>query len=168
MLPLPVMSPHLLPAVVRPEVFVWSGQLRPWEGGPWDAGAAGGDQGSTGIFGLFRFVSVCFGCFDIHFRFGAVHCETNLFVSVVSIDIRNTETNRNKIFNGFENEPKQTRNRSCFGYFRFDDKNFFICFVDTLNVRLRVLIHFFKKLFYVSYESKKKCYKMLKLHEHLQ
>jgi len=76
-------------------------------------------------FGSFWNKYVCFGCFDIHFRFGTVHCETNLFVSVVSIDIRNTETNRNKIFNGFENEPKQTRNRSCFGYFRFEPKFFF-------------------------------------------
>ena len=63
---------------------------------------------------------------------GGVGVETILFVSVVSLCIRNTETNRNKTFNGFENEPKQTRNRSCFGYFRFEPKFLFICFLDTL------------------------------------
>jgi len=71
---------------------------------------------------------------------GGVGVETILFVSVVSLCIRNTETNRNKTFNGFENEPKQTRNRSCFGYFRFEPKFLFICFVDTLVGRDEVQV----------------------------
>jgi hypothetical protein len=44
--------------------------------------------------GLFRFVSVCY--------------ETDLFVSVVSIYVRNTETNRNFFFLVSRNKPKQT------------------------------------------------------------
>ena len=53
----------------------------------------------------------------------------------------NTETNRNKIIIGFENEQKKTRNRSCFGYFRFKPKFLFICFVDTLcRIHCRVAI----------------------------
>jgi hypothetical protein len=68
--------------------------------------------------GLFRFVSVCY--------------ETVLFVSVVSIYIRNTETNRNFLFLVSRNKPKQTRNRSCFGLFRFEPKFIFVCFEDTL------------------------------------
>ncbi len=51
--------------------------------------------------GLFRFVSDCY--------------ETVLFVSVVSIYVRNTETNRNFLFLVSQNKPKQPRNRSCFG-----------------------------------------------------
>ena len=70
-------------------------------------------------FGSFWNKSVCFGCFYIHYWFVLVHFETNLFVLVVLKYILNTETNRNKIFFCFENEPKQTRNRSCFGYFWF-------------------------------------------------
>jgi len=42
-------------------------------------------------FGSFWSKSVRFGCFNIHFRFDLVHLETN----------------RNKIFIGFENEPKK-------------------------------------------------------------
>ncbi len=60
---------------------------------------------------------------------------TVLIVSVVSIYVRNTETNQNK--------PKQTEifwfcfhktnwNRSCYGLFRFELKFFFVCFEDTL------------------------------------
>jgi hypothetical protein len=69
--------------------------------------------------GLFRFVSVCY--------------ETALFVSVVSIQVRNTETNRNIWFLVSRNKPKQTRNRSCFGLFRFEPKFIFVCFEDTLT-----------------------------------
>jgi hypothetical protein len=32
------------------------------------------------------------------------------------------------------NKPKQTRNRSCFGLFRFEPKFIFVCFEDTLYV----------------------------------
>jgi len=67
---------------------------------------------------LFRIVSVCY--------------ETDLFVSVVSIKVRNTETNRNILFLVSRNKPKQTRNRSCFGLFRFEPKYFFFHFEDTL------------------------------------
>ncbi len=69
--------------------------------------------------GLFRFVSVCY--------------ETDLFVLVVSIRVRNTETNRNFFFLVSRNKPKQTRNRSCFGLFRFEPKLIFVCFEDTLS-----------------------------------
>ncbi len=34
------------------------------------------------------------------------------------------------------NKPKQTRNRSCFGFFRFEPKFIFVCFEDTLGVFL--------------------------------
>jgi hypothetical protein len=56
-----------------------------------------------------------------------------LFVSVVvvSIQVRNIETNR-KNFLVSRNKPKQTRNRSCFGLFRFEPK-FFFHFEDTLD-----------------------------------
>ncbi len=70
------------------------------------------------FFRKFWIVSVCF--------------ETVLFVSVVSIKVRNTETNRKKIFLVSRNKPKQTRNRSCFGLFRFEPKFIFVCFEDTL------------------------------------
>ena len=71
------------------------------------------------FFRKFWIVSVCF--------------ETVLFVSVVSIKVRNTETNRKKIFLVSRNKPKQTRNRSCFGLFRFEPKIFFFHFEDTLR-----------------------------------
>jgi hypothetical protein len=61
--------------------------------------------------------------------------ETVLFVSVVSIKVRNTETNRKFFFLVSRNKPKQTRNRSCFGLFRFEPKFIFVCFEDTLLVR---------------------------------
>ncbi len=62
----------------------------------------------------------------------SVRFETVLFVSVVSIQVRNTETNR-KIFSLVSrNKPKQTRNRSCFGFFRLEPKFFFFHFEDTL------------------------------------
>ncbi len=67
---------------------------------------------------LFPFVSVCY--------------ETNLFVSVVSIQVRNTETNQNFFFLVSRNKLKQTQNRSCFGLFQFEPKFIFVCFEDTL------------------------------------
>ena len=70
------------------------------------------------FFRKFRVVSVCF--------------ETVLFVSVVSIQVRNTETNRNFLFLVSRNKPKHNRNRSCFVVFRFEPKFFYICFEDTL------------------------------------
>ena len=73
-------------------------------------------------FGSFWNKTVSFGCFHVHFWFVLVHFETNLFVSLVS-----------KIFIGFENEPKQTQNRSCFGYFRFELKFFFYSFRGHLS-----------------------------------
>ncbi len=66
------------------------------------------------------------------FRFVSVWYETVLFVSVVSIQVRNTETNRNFLLLVSRNKPKQTRNRSCFGLFRFEPKFIFVCFEDTL------------------------------------
>ena len=65
----------------------------------------------------------------------SVHFETVLFVSVVSIKVRNTEINRNFFFWVSRNKPKQTRNRSCFGLFRFEPKFIFVCFEDTLGKR---------------------------------
>jgi hypothetical protein len=64
------------------------------------------------IFRKFRVVSVCY--------------EAVLFVSVVSIQVQNTETNRNFLFLVSRNKTKQTRNRSCFGLFRFEPKFFFV------------------------------------------
>ena len=60
-------------------------------------------------FGSFWNKTFCFSCFEIHWK--------------------QTETNQNKIFIGFENEPKQMQNRSCLGYFRFEP-NFFVFFVS--------------------------------------
>ena len=65
-------------------------------------------------------------------RFVSVFYETVLFVSVVSIQVRNTETNRKFLLMVSRNKPKQTRNRSCFGLFRFEPKFLFVCFEDTL------------------------------------
>jgi hypothetical protein len=62
----------------------------------------------------------------------SVRFETVLFVSVVSIKVRNTEINRKFFFWVSRNKPKQTRNRSCFGLFRFEPKLIFVCFEDTL------------------------------------
>jgi hypothetical protein len=75
----------------------------------------------AGLFGSFRFwfVSVCF--------------ETNLFVSVVSKRVRNTETNRKNNLLVSRNKPKINRNRLCFGLFRFEPKKRFVCFEDTLE-----------------------------------
>jgi hypothetical protein len=63
--------------------------------------------------GLFRFVTnspVCFGCFGI----GSKHRNKPKFLFLVS---------RNKL--------EQTRNRSCFGLFRFEPNFIFVCFEDT-------------------------------------
>ncbi len=65
-------------------------------------------------------------------RIVSVRFETVLFVSVVSIQVRNTETNRKNNFLVSRNKPKHTRNRSCFGLFRFEPKIFFFRFEDTL------------------------------------
>jgi hypothetical protein len=62
----------------------------------------------------------------------AVFFETGLFVSVVSIRVRNTETNRKIFFWVLRNKPKNNRNRMCFSFFRFNPKIFFVCFEDTL------------------------------------
>jgi hypothetical protein len=73
------------------------------------------------FLGFFRFVSVCF--------------EKVPFVSVVSIPVRNTETNRNKPKNFFlvsRNKPKNNRNRLSFGLFRFEPKKIFYRFEDIL------------------------------------
>ncbi len=74
------------------------------------------------FFRKFSVVSVCY--------------ETVLFVSVVLIQVRNTETNRIILFLVSRNKPKQTRNRSCFGLFRFEPKFIFVCFEDTLTASL--------------------------------
>jgi hypothetical protein len=62
-------------------------------------------------FGLLRNSSVCFGCFDIGSK------PRNKPKSLVLVS---------------RNKPKQTRNRSCFGLFRFELKFSFVCFEDTL------------------------------------
>jgi hypothetical protein len=67
------------------------------------------------FFRKFRVVSVCFGLL----RNSSV--------------VRNTETNRNFLLLVSRNKPKQTRNRSCFGLFRFEPKIIFVCFEDTLG-----------------------------------
>ncbi len=62
-------------------------------------------------FGLLRNSSVCFGCFNI----GSKH------------------RNKPKFFVfGFTKQTETTRNRSCFGLFRFEPKFIFVCFEDTL------------------------------------
>jgi len=66
------------------------------------------------------------------FRFVSVSYETDLFVSVVSIKVRKTEINIFLLVS--RNKPKQTRNRSCFGLFRFEPKFIFVCFEDTLII----------------------------------
>ena len=62
-------------------------------------------------FGLLQNSSVCFGCFDI----GSQH------------------RNKPKLFGfAFTKQTEKTRNRSCFGLFRFEPKIIFVCFEDTL------------------------------------
>jgi hypothetical protein len=68
--------------------------------------------------------------------FISVCLETDLFVSVVSIWIRNTEMNRNKPKKNLlvsRNKPKNNRNRLSYGLFRFEPKFYFVCFEDTLT-----------------------------------
>jgi hypothetical protein len=84
---------------------------------------------------LYSFKRKLLGIFR-KFRIVSVHFETVLFVSVVSINVRNTETNRKIFFLVSRNKPKQTRNRSCFGLFRFEPKNFIFHFEDTLVMGL--------------------------------
>ncbi len=73
-------------------------------------------QKIQGCFGLFRFVTKQFYLFRLfRFRF-----ETP----------KQTE---NVLFLVSRNKPKQTRNRSCFGLFRFEPKLIFVCFEDTLS-----------------------------------
>jgi hypothetical protein len=45
---------------------------------------------------------------------------------------KQTETNRNKSFLVSRNKPKINRNRFSFGLFRFEPKNFIVCFENTL------------------------------------
>jgi hypothetical protein len=63
---------------------------------------------------IFDFVSrsVCFGCFVM--------------------DPKRTETNRKNNLLVSRNKPKINRNRLSFGLFRFEPKNCFVCFEDTL------------------------------------
>ncbi len=70
-------------------------------------------------FGLLRNRSVCFGCFDI----GSKHRNKPKFFLFGFT--KQTETN-----------AKQTRNRSCFGLFRYEPKIIFICFEDTLGAAI--------------------------------
>jgi hypothetical protein len=73
----------------------------------------------------------------INFIFFSVCFETDLFVSVVSILIRNTETNRKNKLLVSRNKPKNNRNKLSFGLFRFEPKIYFICFEDTLVYSIR-------------------------------
>ncbi len=75
-----------------------------------------------GYFRKFWVVSVCY--------------KTVLFVLVVSIYDRNTETNRNFLFLVSQNKPKHNQNRSCFGLFRFRPK-FFLFVSRTPYFRLK-------------------------------
>ena len=87
------------------------------------------------FFGLFRSVSKQFCLFRLfRYRF-----ETP----------KQTETNENYYFLVSRNKPKQTRNRSCFGLFRFEPNYYFFHFEDTLHwcqIRdsSRIQVHFFR------------------------
>jgi hypothetical protein len=70
------------------------------------------------FFGLFRNRSVCFGCFDMDPN----HRK----------EPKRTETNRKNDLLVSRNKPKNNRNRSSFGLFRFEPKKKFVCFEDTL------------------------------------
>ncbi len=67
------------------------------------------------------------------FGFVSVWFKTGIFISVVSIHVQNTETNRKKIFFGFvkqtEKQPKQIE----FRFFSVQTENLFVCFEDTLH-----------------------------------
>ncbi len=68
------------------------------------------------------------------FWFVSLYFETDMFISVISIHVRNTETNRKSYFLVSWNKPKHNRNRLSFGSFRFEPKIFFVCFEDTLVI----------------------------------
>ncbi len=55
-----------------------------------------------------------------------------MFISVISIHVRNIETNRKIHFWFRETKPKKTRNRLSFGSFWFKSKIFFVCFDGVL------------------------------------
>ncbi len=57
---------------------------------------------------------------NVFWRFFSVCFKKILFVSVVSIPVRNTKTNRKKCFSVSQNKPKNNRNRLSFGLFRFE------------------------------------------------
>ncbi len=59
---------------------------------------------------------------NVFWRYSSVCFEKILFVSVVSILVRNTETNGKKCFLVSRNKPKNNRNRLSFGLFRFEPK----------------------------------------------
>jgi hypothetical protein len=67
------------------------------------------------LFDLFRFVSKQFCLFRLFLYRFETPKQTEIFWFFVS-----------------RNKPKQTRNRSCFGLFRFEPKFIFVCFEDTL------------------------------------
>jgi hypothetical protein len=73
--------------------------------------------------------------------------ETDLFVSVVSILIRNTETNRKNNLLVSRNQPKNNRNRLSFGLFRLEPKIYFVCFEDTLVGSFTFKISFSCRIF---------------------
>jgi hypothetical protein len=67
-----------------------------------------------GLYGGVKFVfSICFETDQVV-----------LVLSVVSIRIRNTETNRKIYFLFSQNKPKINQNRLSFGLFRFEPTNF--------------------------------------------
>ncbi len=66
------------------------------------------------FFGLFQFVTKQFCLFRL-FRYR--------FETLKQTDL---------LFWVSRNKPKQTRNRFCFGLFRFEPKFIFVCFEDTL------------------------------------
>jgi len=90
-------------------------------------------------FGMFRSVSKQFCLFRLfRYRF-----ETP----------KQTETNENYYFLVSRNKPKQTRNRSCFGLFRFEPKFIFVCFEDTLEVKYfcQKFSDFYSEVSFISY-----------------
>jgi hypothetical protein len=68
--------------------------------------------------------------YKIFSRLVAICSETGLFVSIISVKVQNTKTNRNKPkIIGF---MKQTKKQPKQFEFRFEPKIFFVCFEDTL------------------------------------
>jgi hypothetical protein len=74
-----------------------------------------------GFFSIFSVFLVCF--------------ETDVFVSIVLKQLRNTETNWKIYSLVSRNKPKINQNRLSFGLFRFEPKIYFDCFEDTLTER---------------------------------